>query len=297
MLDAAAEMVAVQPDQPFGAYWLTLLLPEASGASPEQVALAEKAAQSLIASKSAGNEALAHRALGWIRWQRKEYPAAEEEFRACLKLEPSRAEISAWMGAMLAAQQQPAANSAALWHMARAVSVKDAGALPPAQKKQLTTVLEKLYTAYHGDAGGLDQVLAAAAAAPLPPAGFEIESVAALALARDNPRLAEWLKMRRKLESEEGEKYFADSLRTNPFPRLKGILLQATPAEKPTELTIAVSDPAVAEIVIKLSAELPNGAPGGSSIEFEGTLDSYKKSPFTLILSSDPSKITGWPPK
>jgi hypothetical protein len=140
-------------------------------------------------------------------------------------------------------------------------------------------------------------LLAAAAAAIDPPAGFEIESATALALARDNPRLAEWLKMRRKLESDEGDKYFADSLKSNPLPRLKGTLLAAQPADKPTELTIAVSDPAVPEIVIKLSVELPNGAVSGTPLEFEGAIDSYKKSPFALTILSDPARIIGWPAK
>ena len=303
-LTVSGEMLAVQPDSPVGAYWFALLLPEEKAASPEQLALGEKASRQLLAGpKPAGGvEWMAHRTLGWIHWQRSEFPQAEEEFQKCLQLDPTAAEISAWLGTVLAAEQQPEKRVPALWQLARAAAYRSSGALADGLRRQFGDVLERLYTSYHGDSGGLDELRSAAAAAPFSPAGFDIESVAAAALrkqdeelSRTNPQLLAWVRMRQKLEAPDGDKYFAETLHNNALPRLKGALIKADPPGKPNELTIGVSDPAKAEIVLKLATELPNDADAGTVLEFEGTVDSFVKSPFGLTVVSDPSKISGWP--
>ena len=71
--------------------------------------------------------------------------------------------------------------------------------------------------------------------------------------------------------------------------------IKAEPAGKPAELTIGVIDPAQAEIVLKLTTELPNDADLGTVLEFEGTVDAFLKSPFGVTVISDPAKISGWP--
>ncbi len=304
MLSVAGEMLAAQPDSPVGAYWFVLLLPEERAASPEQLALGEKASRQLLAGpKTAGSvELMARRTLGWIHWQRSQYTQAEEEFEKCLQLDPTAAGISAWLGTVMAAEQQPDKRVPALWQLARASAYRDSGALPDGLQRQFGEVLERLYTSYHGDTGGLDQLRSAAAAAPFPPAGFAIESVAAVALrkqdeelSRTDPQLAAWVRMRQKLEAPDGDKYFAETLHNSPLPKLKGALIKADPPGRPNELTIGVIDPAQAEIVLKLATEFPNDADVGTVLEFEGTVDSFAKSPFGLTVVSDPSKISGWP--
>jgi len=303
-LSVAGEMLAAQPDNPVGAYWFTLLLPEEKSALPEQLAVGEKASRQLLADPKPadGVESMAHRTLGWIHWQRSEYTQAEEEFQKCLQANPTDAEISAWLGTVMATEQQPDKQVPALWQLARAAAYRDSGALPDELRRRYGEVLERLYTSYHGDTSGLDQLRTAAAAAPIPPAGFDIESVAAAALrkqdeelSRTNPQLAAWVRVRQKLEGPDGDKYFAATLHNNPLPKLKGALIKADPPGKPNELTIGVIDPAQAEIVLKLTIELPNDAAAGTVLEFEGAVDSFVKSPFALTVVSDPSKISGWP--
>ena len=101
--------------------------------------------------------------------------------------------------------------------------------------------------------------------------------------------------MRRRLEGSDGDTYFAETLHNNPLARLKGVLIQSTPDDKPTELSIGVTNPATPEIVLKVSPELAAGAPAGTVIEFEGTIDGFVRSPFSLTVLSDRSKISGWP--
>jgi hypothetical protein len=300
----AGEMLSAQADNLVGAYWFALLLPEQKSPAPAQLALAEKAGNLLLAGpkSQAGVELLAHRTLGWVHWQREEYGPAEEEFQKCLQVDPSAARISAWLGTVLALEQQPEKRVPALWQLARAAAYRDAGALPDGQQRQFAAVLERLYTSYHGDTGGLDQLRAAAAASPFPPAGFDIESVATAALrkqdeelTRTNPQMAAWVRIRQKLEALDGAKYFADSLHGSALPALQGTLISSDPPENPKELTLGILDPTKSEVVIKLDSEFPNAADPGTVLEFQGTADSYVKDPFALTVVSDPSKISGWP--
>ncbi len=324
MLAVAREMIAGGADNLVGLYWCTLLLPEAKEVSPDLLAAGEKAASRLLGGldtyfttdrkpaamapdawqkRRSEAEFLAHRALGWIRWQRTDYAPAEAEFTKCLQQEPTSAEISAWMGTVLALDRQPANQVPALWHLARAASYRDAGALPDGQRRQLSTVLERLYTTYHGETAGLDQVRIAAVAAVFPPAGFDIESASAAALRRQdeeltrtNPQLASWMRIRRRLEASDGDAYFAASLHNNPLPmRLKGTLLHATPAGKPKELVLGVGDATAEEVTLKLETAFPNEADAGTVLEFEGTIEAFTRSPFNLTVLSAPEKIEGWP--
>ena len=326
MLAVAREMISGGADTLVGLYWCTLLVPEAKEVSAELLDAGEKAARQLLAgldtyfsaaAKPAGTapeiwpkrredaEFLAHRALGWIRWQRADYAGAEGEFTTCLKQDPNRAEISAWLGAVLVLDRQPANQVPALWHLARASSYRGGGALPDTQRRQLGPVLERLYTAYHGETTGLDQLRIASVAATFPPAGFDIESAsAALArkqdeeLTRTNPQLASWFRIRRRLEAPDGEAWFAASMRNTALPmRLKGTLLRATPTGKPAELVLGVGDAAAEEGVLKLDTPFPHGAESGAVLEFEGTFESFTKAPFTLTILCSQEKIEGWPAK
>ena len=179
MLSVAREMVTSGGDNLVGLYWTTLLVPESKEVSPDLLGAGEKAANQLLAgldkyfgpaAKPAATtpedwkkrrtevELLAHRALGWIQWQRADYPGAEAEFAKCLEIDPTAAEISAWYGTVLALDRKPGNQAAALWHLARAASYRDAGALPEGQRRQMNGLLERLYTTYHGDDTGLDQL-------------------------------------------------------------------------------------------------------------------------------------------
>jgi hypothetical protein len=318
MLAVAREMIAGGADNLVGLYWCTLLVPEAKGVTPDLLAAGEKAAHQLLAgldkysaSPEAGPkrraevEFLAHRALGWIQWQRADYPAAEAEFTKCLQTEPKSAEISAWLGTVMALDRQPANQVPALWHLARAASYRDAGALPDAQRRQLGPVLERLYTTYHGETAGLDQLRIASVAATFPPTGFDIESGSAAALRkqdeelnRTNPQLASWIRIRRRLEAPDGDAYFAASLHNTPLPmRLKGTLLRTTPAGKPKELVLGVGDATAEEVILKVETAFPNDAEPGTVLEFEGAIDAFTKAPFTLTVLGSPEKIDGWPAK
>jgi len=323
MLDMAQAMLADQPDNLVGLYWCTLLVPQAKDATPALLTTGEKAARRLLdglavsfgpAKKPASLtdedwqkqksavELEAHRTLGWVAWQQANFSAAEQEFTTVLQKNPSAAEISAWFGIVLALEKQPEKQVPSLWHMARAVSITGAGALPTVQRREMDTALERLYISYHGETEGLDQLRSRSATAPFPPADFNIESAAVIAarraeeeLKRTNPELAAWLDIKKRLQAADGESYFSSSLQNSALPKLKGALIRSSPAKKPNELVLALSDATSEEVTLKVSPSFVNEADPGTPLEFEGTAESYSRDPFRLTVTVDPSKITGWP--
>jgi len=309
MLQAAREMLAAQPDNAVGVYWCTLLTPEVKDSTPDVLESGEKSARLLLAGQDRfpapqkqAAELLAHRTLGWVAWQRGDYAAAETEFHAYLEKNPKSGEIAVWMGLVSGLEKDAEKQSAALWLLERAATLRGEGALSDDQRRPIGALADRLYTAYHGDGDGLEDLKTAVAAATFPPAGFHIETAAAVAtrradeeLARTNPELAAWMKIRRQLDAPDGEKYFADTLHSAPLPRLKGVVMRSSPEAKPSQIVLAMSQPLEEDVVLKVSAPFANAAAPGTEIGFEGAADSFTKQPFSLTVIVDREKITGWP--
>ncbi len=323
MFKTAREMMDAQADNLVGVYWCTLLVPEMQEPSAEILGVGEKAARQLLtgsdkyfnatAKPAAVNDAdwkkrqasaslLAHRTLGWIAWQRGDLAGATKEFRSYLDQSPAGGEVTAWLGIVSGLQKEPEKQAASLWYLQRAASLRGAGALADDQRRVASGLADNLYTAYHGESDGLEALKGAAAAAPVPPADFKIETAAAIAarradeeLARTNPQLAAWVHIRRQLESPDREKNLAD-LRSAPLPKLKGTVIRMQPEDKPTEIVLGFSQPLMEEIVLRVNPAFPNAAPAGTELEFEGaTVVSFANEPFTLTVTADHEKITGWP--
>src|SRR4029077_17941002 len=97
--------------------------------------------------------------------------------------------------------------------------------------KKVTDYVTNAYNNYHGDSEGLEQLKAAAKASALPPAGFTIETATKVAerkqkeFAEKYPQLAMWLGIKGQLAGNEGEAYFASSMKDAKIPKLKGTLM------------------------------------------------------------------------
>jgi hypothetical protein len=322
MLKTAREMLDEQANNPVGVYWCTLLLPEVRDPSADVLEAGERAARQLLsgldtyfgaAAKPAGvsdaewkkraasSALLARRTLGWISWQRGDLAGAAKEFRSYLDQNPASAEVSAWMGLVSGLQKEPDKQSAALWYLERAAELRGEGALPIDQRRVVSRLADDVYSAYHGANDGLENLKSASAATAAPPQDFHIETAAAVAarkadeeLTRTNPQLAAWVHIRRGLESPDGEKYLAD-LRATPLPKLKGIVIRVQPESKPSEIVLGMSQPPAEEVVLQVNTPFPNAAPAGTELEFEGSVASFAKEPFTLTIAVEREKIVGWP--
>lgn len=319
MLETAKLFTAEDPKNLTGLYWQTVLTVSLANSAPEALDAGEKAANSLIAnldaSKPAGAtdeawkkekatlEGVAHTTLGWVAMQRKNSEAAEKSFVAALEAAPNNAQVDYWMGATILAQRKAERQAEALFYFARAAAMEGPGALAGPVKQTADQYFMKLYTTYHGDASGIEEIKKYAAANPKPGADFKLKSKHERTaeddakLAAENPQLALWMRVKEKLTAPDGEQYFAGSVKNTALPALKGKIISHTPAKFPKEIVVGIEKADVAEITLKLENP-PKGAgkaDPGTEIEFEGTPVAFTREPFNLTVEVAADKLKGWP--
>ena len=298
MFGIARQMLAAQPDNPVGLYWLTVLAPQQTNANTEIVDAGDKAAHQLLAStknffapdKKPANlseadwqkqktsvEVLAQRTEGWANWQRGNFAAASDDLSACLKKDSGNAEVSSWLGIVYGLDTNKQAQ--AIWYLARATDKGLATPLPDEQRRQVNGMLETVYVSYHGSLEGLD------------PATVVNARRAEAELSQTNPELAAWLAMRRQLEDANGEKYFASDLQGKPLPQLSGVVLHAVPPRAPKEITVSMTEATLPDITIKLTVPMTSAVHPGVKISFQGNGDSFTKNPFTLVMTAESVQV------
>jgi tetratricopeptide (TPR) repeat protein len=256
--------------------------------------------------------AFAQKTLGYIELERKEYSRAQTDLTRALQLDPNQGQVSYWLGSAVLAQNKtrPELQPAALYDFARAAVYDGAGSLPAADRKQVQEYLTRIYTQYHGSNDGLDKLLAAAKMNALPAPAFTIASKADMekqriqaeeAAAKANPMLALWRSIKMELTGENGPAYFENNMKDAELPggvngvaRLKGKLVSATPDVRPKELTLAIENPGVPDVTLKLDSPLTGRMEPGGEIEFDGVAKSYTKDPFMVTFEVEKSKVGGW---
>jgi len=161
--------------------------------------------------------------------------------------------------------------------------------------KKLTDSVTNIYSNFHGDPEGLDQLKQTAKASPLPPAGFTIENAQKAAERKQKefsekyPQLAMWLGIKGQLAGPEGEQYFASSMKDAKIPKLKGVVVDAKPACRPKELLVAVPEPdqkgnPQAVITLKPEKAVTGKPETGTEIQWEGVPTAFTKDPFMLTM-------------
>lgn len=234
---------------------------------------------------------------------------AESAFTKALQDYPDKSFISYSLGRALnciaRAQPDKAADYTprAIYQFVRA-AVIDPTLGGSADAKKITDYANSAYTSYHGADDGLEQLKAQAKNAPMPPAGFAIETATAVAnrkqaeFAQSNPQLAMWMGIKGQLsDAAAGQTYFDGSLKNAAVPKLKGTVVEGKPACRSKELLVAVPLPnqqgaPVAEITLKLDAAL-TGKPESGEIQWEGVPSAFTQSPFMLTMDTEKAKIEG----
>ena len=318
MLDIARELTAVDANHFAGLYWIALLAPANPSPSAAALTEAESAAKRLArnadaffaspAGKTAGakqkteTQALAHRALGWVEWRRGSLAAAEKEMLAGLELTPRNAELSAWLGSVLAVQIPPERQIQAIWHLARAAFLDGEGSLAPAPRRDVRALLEAAYSGYHGSLDGLEEIGTAARGAVTPPASFKVETAAEMAqrkadeeMEKTNPQLLTWVKIRRRLEGSDAVAEYRKLADGPTMPLLKGYVIRCDADPKPTEAILGLQDTTTEEVVLKFDAPLARCAEVGVAVEFAGKPVEIARQPFRLSVAVVGTSIQGWP--
>ncbi len=292
--------------------------------SPQQLADAQKAAQMLldnldslkpaVVTDDAWKQArptiqnLAKSTITWIITKpaaeattKKDYPAAEREWRKLVEQFPDNGQYAYNLGSVLVSERNPDKFPAAIYLIARAVAMDPAkGGLPEANRKDVDTYLNRIYTQYHGaDDAGLNQLKQMALNAPLPPADFKLKTSAEISSEKEeefrtkNPQLALWMGIKKQLTDTNGEQYFEGTLKNAAVPKMKGTLVEAKPACRPKELLVAISDATHSEVRLKLDMPLKGKPAPGAEFQWEGVPSGFTKDPFELTMDTEQDKVEG----
>jgi hypothetical protein len=242
--------------------------------------------------------------------------AAEALFTKVLSQYPNNSFISYNLGRALSCEARDNATRApelaprAVYEFVRA-AVIDATLGGTADAKKVADYATSVYAGYHGNEEGLDQLKQQARVSPLPPAGFTIESAAAVFNRTQKERAEKslqyslWMSIKAQL-SDAKQQYFEDQLKDadvrgqNGARALKGILVEARPACRSRALLVAIPDaeqPDVkvpAEIALKLEVPLGGKPVLGATIEWDGIAREFTREPaFLLTMETARAKISG----
>jgi hypothetical protein len=229
---------------------------------------------------------------------------------ARLKQDPTRIDLSIWLGQQYVAQGKTDAKKIvlALYHYARVAAYDGPGAAPAATKAGAKKYFDKQYAGYHGDATGADQVLATAKANAVPPDGFDIESITSIskrkidedeAKRKANPMITFWSDTRVAMTTGTAT---PDAIQGSELPgtsipgvtKFKGKIISMTPALRPKKLVLAVEKDGVADCTLLLDAALPGKMDVGGELEFSGVVKDVAKDPYMLTFDVEKANIDGW---
>lgn len=275
-----------------------------SGVTAEQWAAAradmkEKGAAALLAiAMLPGTQAMAK--------QPPDCTAAETAYTRALGDMPDKTVLSYELGRALncLARENPDKLSAAIYEFQRAAVVDPKLGILSGDPKKVQTFADSAYVKLHGSDEGLAQLQQQVKQSPLPPAGFKIQSASEIAeekrleFEKSNPQLALWMKIKAALTAADGVKYFEGQLKESAVPELRGVVVEAKPACRPTELLVAVPLPEAQsaprpEIRLKLEKALAGKPEAGSELRWEGVPTAFAPDPFLLTMDAETAKVQG----
>ncbi len=253
-------------------------------------------------------EILAHKNLGFIAMQRKDWAGAEAEFQKVLMMNPNDATVDFQMGTAIASEKKVERIPAALFYFARAATYSGTGELTAAGKQQALTYVQKQYKNFHGSDDGFNDLLAAVKANPMPAAGFSIKNANEIAQAqaaneeeynKTHPAEALWASLKMALTGPDGAMYFDMNMKGTEIPtQLKGRVIKLEPAVRPKTILLAMEDKSnnttTADATLKFETPLAGKVDEGTELSFEGVADSYTANPFMVVFNVDKDKLQGW---
>ena len=239
----------------------------------------------------------------------KDCKGAEEASLKAMELFPESVQ-AAWFLAtaeVCLAKTDPAKASLALYEFARAAALDPVKGMVDAKWQQTNVgpYLERAYQQFHGtDPQGLKELKEVALQSPLPPAGFVIKSAGEIERSQQmefesrHPELALWAKIKSALLAGDGEHYFESELKNSAVPPLQGVVVEAKPECRSTELRVAIGSPNEApasrpEVLLKLEKALAGKPETGSELHWTGVATAFSREPFLLTMDTEPSKVEG----
>jgi len=238
-------------------------------------------------------EATFRETLGLVAIGRKQYEAAQNEFRKATDLAPDNATLFYRLGNAYISERPNPRYAPAFWAFARAATLDGPGALAPAGRQQVEEYLKKVYVQYHGSEEGLAELKGKAKAEPYPPADFKVLSKAEILPPVEKMDFSQ-LRAHLSAGGPQAEKIWK-ALQGKSMS-LEGLVLSTAPATRPRTIRlILMQDTAqkqdAYDVEMSLGAPFTGRLEVGQQIQFEGLANSFQPNPFVLSLVD--GKITG----
>ncbi len=271
---AAAKAVLAGADQQFGQ-------------KPDQIPQA--------AWDNAKTQALANAnlTLGWCSMQRKDDAAAAASFEKVLAMDPSRGQVSYWLGQVTLNQQDASKYDLAFFHFARAGLYDGPGAMPPEGRQQVLEYVQTLLKKNYGEESfGIYwpkfEEMAEAGAAPT--ARVELKSDEEMkfeeeqASRKANPALWVYKDLKTTLLGPSGDSTWSE-LRGKLTPKMALYVVSASPPERPATINLTSERGGRTEVVLNLENRRRTGVRSGSMLTIDGVAGGLTRQPFRLTLS------------
>jgi len=259
----------------------------------------------------------AHAVLGWVDQQKKDYPAAEGEFKKLTGSNPNDAQSYFSLGSAIIAEKNINRYSEAIYDLARSTAITGQGALPPAGEKTAEDYLTRVYSGYHGDdmkdpkqaqqvKDDIAKLKQQALASPTPPPDFHIKNANEISqeqfknqdeFNKAHPDTALWRTIKTALTAADGDNYFSQ-IKGSVIPPAEIGMFKAKIVTINDKDIVANVDNVGGDVTLKFEKALnAKVLKEGDPFEFKGEVAAFTKEPYMLTVTIDDPKedIKGLP--
>jgi hypothetical protein len=226
--------------------------------------------------------------------QNKDNVAAEKAFTETLKIDPTQAQVSYWLGDVVMKQKDVEKNDLAMFSFARAAVYDGPNAMPAEGRQQVADYVKNLLKGYAGDTGVNEywprlEAMAKSSAFPTEELNFkskaEIEFEIEQKKRADNPLLYKYIDLKTALINPANGDSIWGELRGKLTPKMALYVVSATPAARPSTINLTSEPGGATEVVLTLENRRRTGVGAGTKLTIDGVATALTKDPFKLVLN------------
>ena len=310
-VDAAKELLGKVPGDFTANYAITLFSPYLGKADNTFVADASKAAKAILSAipnrfatkpdtvpqeqwdnARTQAEVSAHLTIGWCQMQQSDNTGAEKSFTNVLEIDPTRGQVSYWLGQVILGQGDASKYDLAFASFARAAIYDGTNAMPAEGRTQVREYVENLIKKYGEESFELYWPVfeEMARASALPSRRIELKSDAERAFEaeqksrKENPLLWVYRDLKTALTGEAGDATW-QKLNGALTPKMSLYVVSASPPERPATINLTGEPGGSVEVVLTLENRRRTGVRTGSLLTIDGVAAGLRTDPFRLTLN------------
>ncbi len=238
-------------------------------------------------------EAAAHLTIGWGRMQKKDNTGAEASFRRVLETDPSRGQVSYWLGQVVLAQNDASKYDLAFFSFARAALYDGPNSMPAEGRTQVAEYVQNMLRKNYGDESFdlyWPRFEEMAKMGALPTQRIELKSTQQLQFEaeqksrKENPKLWVYKDLKTALTGAQGDATWS-RLSGALTPEMRLYVVSATPPERPATINLSSEPGGAVEVVVNLENRRRTGLRSGTMVTIEGVAAGLRKAPFRLTVN------------